>query len=863
MRPVRTSLPFALLAASAFASAAPAQPDSVTVVAGERYRAGGLHRALWGSNYRDVWATPVRVEVMDPDTFAGGLVPLRTGGDFASSTLHLRGRDGRRYVFRSVDKNTGQGLGPELAGTVVSWVVQDQVSASHPAAPTLAAPLLAAAGVLHPSPRLVVMADRPSLAGCRERFAGMLGHIEERADENEAGEGADDEEEPDPRGCGAGDDPAPGGPAFAGADAVTGTEGFLDDLEEDPRNRIDARAYLAARLVDVLLGDWDRHEDQWRWARFDSGGVRVWRPVPRDRDHVAVSHEGLMLALGRPLFLRMVRFDRELPSLRGITVQAEPLDRRLLASLPREAWAETAEEVRARVTDAAIDSAVAALPPEYRARSGPALAAKLRARRDEIPTFAARWYATLARNVDVRTTDADETATIDRLPDGSVEVAVAAGDVPVYRRRFLPHETDDVRLYLLGGDDRVVVRGAGRGVGVRVVGGGGDDVLVDSSASPGVAFYDHRGENVFARAPGTRVSTRAWTAPVDSSTLAGERTSREHGWSGSAFAPWVDWRRAGPVLGGGPRFTKYGFRRLPHHYQLGARAGWAPLETRFAVEAFGDLRPENRPHWFSAGAYASDLDNLRFHGFGNATPAPQLPEVNDVWLRRLHAAARVHLPLGARAALALGPVAQWTEAEVAPGSPLEAERPAGTGAVTQLGADAVLRADGRDAPGFPRRGWRLDARGSAYPLAWGDADAFGAAEATAAAYLWAGAGPVLAVRAGGRRAWGGFPVWEAALLGGGSTVRGHTGQRFAGDALLFGGAELRQPLFRANPGVRGTLGVFALADAGRVWFEGASEGDWHTAVGGGAFFHALGQSVHAAVVRGERTTVHLGLGMPF
>src|SRR2546425_1710669 len=27
-----------------------------------------------------------------------------------------------------------------------------------------------------------------------------------------------------------------------------------------------------------------RSPDQWRWARFDEGGVHVWRPIPRDRD---------------------------------------------------------------------------------------------------------------------------------------------------------------------------------------------------------------------------------------------------------------------------------------------------------------------------------------------------------------------------------------------------------------------------------------------------------------------------------------------------------------------------------------------------------------------------------------------------
>ena len=51
-------------------------------------------------------------------------------------------------------------------------------------------------------------------------------------------------------------------------------EGYL--LEEDLDHRVDARGFLRARLMDVFLGDYDRHEGQWRWARYDdANGVRV------------------------------------------------------------------------------------------------------------------------------------------------------------------------------------------------------------------------------------------------------------------------------------------------------------------------------------------------------------------------------------------------------------------------------------------------------------------------------------------------------------------------------------------------------------------------------------------------------------
>jgi hypothetical protein len=877
----------ALIALVAAAGPAWAQETTVQTVAGEEYRAGRLQRLLWGDNYRDLWTRPVRVPVLDPDTFAGGLTPLRAGGDFASSTLHLRGADGRRYVFRSINKDVGKGLGPEFEGTLVEWIVQDQVSASHPAAPSVTHPLMKAAGVLHAPPRMVVMRDRPSLAACRQRFAGVLGYIEERADENDPGEeeGAQAEEDGDPgdstgsdqgdeeagdplrESCGAPATRPADGPAFAGADVVKGTDAFLDDLEDSPANRLDSRAYLRARLLDIYMGDWDRHEDQWRWAGFNEGGLRVWRPIPRDRDNAFVRHEGLVMTAARRVFVRMVRFDEEYPSLTGLTVQAEPLDRRLLGELPRAAWDSVAADLQRRLTDAAIEEAVSAMPAEYAQGSRVDMARILRARRDALPGQATQFYNRIALNVDIYATDADEVAVVHRNADGTLDVTITgAGEgmqpFTTYRRRFVPDETDDIRLFMQGGADRVVVRGPGHGVGVRVIGGGGDDVLEDSTRRTGVVFYDHRGDNRFVRGPQTRVRTRAWTEPVDTSSITGRRTYRDWGWSISTFSPSADWRRgAGPVLLFGPSMTKYGFRRDPFDFKGQVNLGWAPLETRFTLEADLELHPENRRHWYQVETYASELENIRFFGFGNDTGRTKYSELYDTWLRQVRVAPALVLPVAGDGRLSVGPVVQWTDPELEGGTPLATERPIGAdGGYTQLGLRADAELDGRDAESFPRRGWRLEAGTSGYG---GLEDPFGEAHVMGATYLSAGAGPVLALRAGGKRVWGDFPFFESAFLGGGSTLRGHTGQRFAGDAMAFGGAELRMPLFRANLGLRGTVGVIGLADAGRVWFNGDSPGEWHTAAGGGLFFHAAGQSIFFTVAQGERMSTNFGFGMPF
>jgi hemolysin activation/secretion protein len=121
----------------------------------------------------------------------------------------------------------------------------------------------------------------------------------------------------------------------------------------------------------------------------------------------------------------------------------------------------------------------------------------------------------------------------------------------------------------------------------------------------------------------------------------------------------------------------------------------------------------------------------------------------------------------------------------------------------------------------------------------------------------------LAARVGGAGAFGDFPVFESAFVGGRHSLRGFRSDRFAGDAALFGGAELRVPLGTVPLLVNGELGVFGLADAARVWHSGESPGGWHTGIGAGLWFTALGRAVSVAYARGESGRLYAWAGLPF
>jgi hypothetical protein len=160
-------------AASAQASFAPA--ESVTVVPAAQFKAGGMHRFFFGTRYRKLWTTPIKIPVLRLGQFAGGLTPTERGGGMQTKSLRLKGADGKQYQFRSLEKDPASVLPPELRNTVAADILRDQTSAQHPAGMVAVGPLLDAAGVLNAKPILVQLADDPALGEYRAEFAGWWG----------------------------------------------------------------------------------------------------------------------------------------------------------------------------------------------------------------------------------------------------------------------------------------------------------------------------------------------------------------------------------------------------------------------------------------------------------------------------------------------------------------------------------------------------------------------------------------------------------------------------------------------------------------------------------------------------------------
>ena len=79
-----------------------------SIYSAEETDKSGFYKFLWGQRFREDYGTPVTANVAYIDTLKGGMIPFRLGGGKQSKTLHLKTKEGKRYVLRSMQKQAAQ-----------------------------------------------------------------------------------------------------------------------------------------------------------------------------------------------------------------------------------------------------------------------------------------------------------------------------------------------------------------------------------------------------------------------------------------------------------------------------------------------------------------------------------------------------------------------------------------------------------------------------------------------------------------------------------------------------------------------------------------------------------------------------------
>ncbi|MGV3539692.1 MAG: hypothetical protein ACO1OQ_07775 [Rufibacter sp.] len=448
-------------------------PDSVVVSAGRHYQISKIGQFFLGEHYRQVWATPVKAKVFRMQEQKGGLQIEKLGGGMQTTSLTLTDSAGRRFALRSIDKDPIEVLPPFWRKTVAGSFVRDQISATNPYAAMVVAPLAEAAGIFHTTPQLVyVLPADQDFKQYSHQFGNKLFLMEEKFTSKESLT-----------------------KQFGAATDLIDTEEMLARHYRSNRYKIDQWAYARARLLDLLISDWDRHEGQWDWAEYKQGTETWYKPVPKDRDQALCKYDDGVIPWVATRKFAARKFESFHPKFKdvfGLTINAAFLDARALPEVSLVDFKRLAREMQVALKDSVLRAAVRRFPPNVYKLVGEETFHTLKSRLKQLPQAAEEFYKVLAKEVAVAGSDERERFVVQRLSQGRtvVEVFRVKADntngAKIYSRTFFASETDTINLYGLGGEDIFDVRGHSiEGSYVRILGGGGVDKITDASTVEG------------------------------------------------------------------------------------------------------------------------------------------------------------------------------------------------------------------------------------------------------------------------------------------------------------------------------------------------------------------------------------------
>ena len=398
------------------------QPDSVRTFASSLYKPNSFLRTLFlGKNYREEWRQVVTIPIFR--LTGSGFTVKELGGGMQTKSLQLLDRSGKEWALRTVDKDVSRAGVAALRIPLGQKIAQDMISAAFPYGAVLAGELASAAGLHAATPQVFYVADDPAFGQFRSLFAHTMCTLEERD------------------------------PDFPDTDD---SEKALANIKESNKYKIQQPFLLRARLLDMLLGDWDRHADNWRWGQVDSAGFQFYYAIPRDRDWAFFKTGGVLpkLVQATGAMRCFISFGPDLKNIKDLSWKAWTLDKTFLGEMDAADWEAAIAEIQAALNDLHIEAAVKKLPTTIYNSDGQWLISSLKLRRDALKEEAIKYYRFLAEEPLVNGSNEAERFTISAEKNGlTVSVYRRDNEQKLFERRFSSSDTYFITLNGMGGDD--------------------------------------------------------------------------------------------------------------------------------------------------------------------------------------------------------------------------------------------------------------------------------------------------------------------------------------------------------------------------------------------------------------------------
>lgn len=420
---------------------------------------GPFYKFLWGNHYKKYYQQQILVQTATLDTLYGGLKPIGLDTENTTGSLYFSSKKGKQYVMVPLQKDAAsffnslvyknQLTKDKRKNELTESFLMDYFTAIHPFMPLVLPDLSKAIGVQAMQPELLYIPKHKVLENYNENFGDALYYLSEKP-----------------------------------ANSI-GTDAMLHLIHTNKSHQVDTQNYLRARLLDMLIGDWDRNAENWQWSVHQEQGKTIYRPIPLNRDQAFAKYDGTFLGLLKsiPAMGQMQSYSYNLKQIKKFNLQAYTLDLALLADCDEKTWLDQVQFIKENLTNEQINQAFANLPSEIKDETTSTLKMYLKNRLDKLDRSAKSYHKLLEKKGVVVGTLEDDVFVINRLSGGRTTVVVYNGKkVPgniVFEKTFSKKHTKEIWLFGLEGKDEFSMEGSEfKNIKIRMIGGLNQDSYV-------------------------------------------------------------------------------------------------------------------------------------------------------------------------------------------------------------------------------------------------------------------------------------------------------------------------------------------------------------------------------------------------
>ena len=821
-----------------------------------------LYQWLWGDRYRKEYSKKVTAPTVNLDTLYGGLTPVRKGGGNQSKSLRLKDSLGKEYTMRALRKNALRFIQAvafketyikdEFDNTITENFLLDVFAGSQPYAPFVIGELAEAINIYHSNPKLYYIPKQKALEGFTADFGDELYMIEERV--------ASSQKELT---------------SFGAPKKIISTTDLLQKLRKNSTHELDEATYIRARLFDMLIGDWDRHEDQWRWAVFEEGEKKIYKPIPRDRDQAfSIMNDGAVLNTVTkiiPVAKVLKKYDSDLKNPKWFNLSPYPLDVALINRSGKKVWDAQVKQISEQLTNDIINSAFEKFPSEMDPKTIAKIKAQLIGRKGNLQKIADAYFKHVNRYVLIKGTDKEDYVTIERLSDGKTAITVkqSSKETVSLKRTYSRDENKEIWIYGLDGKDTFEVLGQGKKlIPIRIIGGQNNDTYKITNPRK-ITVYDYKSKkNTLNEGKFKKKLTDDYTVNIyDYKKLKN---------SSNQLAPAIGFNPDdGIKLGITNTTTLYGFERNPFSSIHTFKAAYY-----FATNGFEITHNSEFANAFKNLNFGIDFRltspnySINFFGFGNNKENPNFIDEDqfDLDFNRVKISEFKVAPslswksnLGATFKTSIG--YESVEVERSPNRFISTLGNNINSRKNFLGLEAEYNFINKDQKAFPTLG--IEAQliaGYKTNLSTSKGFTYIKPALSFDHKINSNGKIVVASKVGSHINFGNsFEFFQAATIGGDNGLRGFRNQRFTGKRSLYQTTDLRVVVAHLKTNlVPINLGFYGGFDYGKVWLSNNNSKKWNNSYGGGLFINAaeilVGNASLFSADEGLRFAFKLGFG---